>query len=113
MASVVEQVKQQTSQHSDRLSEDLEQLKSSFGQLRSDVTDLLTRAMGFGRHGAYMARDGASAAVDVARSRLSDLKDRGYEGVQSVEQRIEENPLTSALIAFGVGFVLAKILTRR
>jgi len=113
MASVVEQVKQQTSQHTDRMAEDFENLKSSFSQFRSDVTELLTQALGFGRHGANMARDGANAAAVAARSHLSDLKDRGYEGVQSVEKRIEDNPLASALIAFGVGFVLAKILTRR
>jgi len=113
MASVVEQVKQQTSANAGQMSDDFEHLKSSFGQLRSDVVELLTQAVGVGRTGAYMARNGANSAVDAVKERLSDLKDRGAERVADVEHRIEENPLTSALIAFGVGFILAKILTRR
>ena len=113
MASVSERVDQLSPGSSARVSQELDNLKSSFGQLRQDVSNLLSEAFGLGRTGAGIARDGANTAVESLKSRMSDLKDRGAEQVASVEHRIEENPLTSALIAFGIGFVLAKILTRR
>jgi len=114
MASVVENFKDQVSSASSgEMSKDMENLKSSFSRLRNDVVELLTQALGAGKTGAGIARDGTSQAVDSLKSRFSDLKDRGSEGVATVEHQIEENPLASALIAFGIGFVLAKILTRR
>ena len=98
---------------SHRMTEDIESIKTGFAQLRRDVMDLLGSALGLGRHGAEAARDNAAGAVDALKSRLADLKDRGADGVSAVEKKIEDNPLPAALIAFGVGFVLAKFLSRR
>lgn len=101
-------------QHAEKqLSSDIESIKSSFSSLRRDVMDLLSNAFGLGRTGAEYARGGASNAVEAMKSRLADLKERGADQVSAVEKKIEDNPIPAALIAFGVGFVIAKILTRR
>jgi ElaB/YqjD/DUF883 family membrane-anchored ribosome-binding protein len=96
-----------------KLSSDVETIKASLTQLRRDVVDLLSNAFGLGRHGAEFAKENATDAVESLKARLADLKDRGVVKMHTVEKKIEDNPLPAALIAFGVGFVLAKILTRR
>jgi ElaB/YqjD/DUF883 family membrane-anchored ribosome-binding protein len=91
-----------TEQHSDthehnrdRFSSDLESLHSSFSQLREDVTQLVNNALG-------TAKSGADA-----------LKGRGSQSMEHVGDKISEQPLLSAAIVFGVGFIVAKLLSRR
>lgn len=97
----------------EQMTEDLDSIKSSFTALRRDVMDLLSNAFGLGKSGAEYAKGNAAEAVESMKSCLADLKDRGSDKVHAVEKQIEDNPLPAALIAFGVGFVIAKILTRR
>jgi len=96
-----------------RMNEDVENLKGSFSQLRHDVVDLLTQAFGLSKTGAEAARDGAHDVVEALKKRLEGVKDRGAAQVATVEKKIEENPISSALIAFGIGYVVAKLLSRR
>jgi ElaB/YqjD/DUF883 family membrane-anchored ribosome-binding protein len=79
----------------DTFSSDLESLHNSFSQLREDVTTLVTNALG-------AAKSGADA-----------LKDRGSESMEQVGDKISEQPLLSAAIVFGAGFLLAKLLFRK
>ena len=95
------------------LKSDFENLKSSLGQLREDVGKLLSGALGAGQHGAAAIRNQASDAVDGIKQRISGLKDKGADRLESVEQKIADHPLTSALIAFGVGYMLGKLFSRR
>jgi ElaB/YqjD/DUF883 family membrane-anchored ribosome-binding protein len=37
---------------------------------------------------------------------------RGREGVAALEQRIEERPFISLLVAFGIGMVIGKLINR-
>jgi|SRR5208282_5108244 len=76
-------------------SSDLEALHDSFANLRDDVAKLVDNAVG-------AAKDGAGA-----------LKDRGADSYEQVGRKIGENPMLSTAIAFGVGFILAKMLSRR
>ena len=90
-----------------------EALKSDFTQLREDITKLLANALGAGKDGAGMLKDQASTAVSDIKDRLTGIKDRGVESVERVGHKISEHSLMSAAIAFAVGFVLAKLLTKR
>jgi len=96
-----------------KFSGDLDNLKQSFGQLRTDVMKIVRDAMGVGRDGADSLKDQAGSAVHDVKDRLNRLKDQGANQLNAVEHKIEENPIPSALIAFGVGFIVAKLLTRR
>ena len=37
---------------------------------------------------------------------------RGREGVAAVKQQIEERPVISLLVAFGIGLVIGKLINR-
>ena len=97
----------------DRLAADLESLKASFGQLRTDLTQLINSAMGVSKSGAAATRDVAANAVDGLKGRLNGLKEKGVNSAQAAEDKLSEHPLATLVVAFGAGFVVAKILSRR
>jgi ElaB/YqjD/DUF883 family membrane-anchored ribosome-binding protein len=95
------------------ISKEMENLKKSFAQLRSDLTSIVGSALGAGKSGAHVVKDHVDSVVDGAKNKLHDLKDKGAESAEAIEQKISDNPLVSVLIAFGVGFLLARIFTRK
>jgi ElaB/YqjD/DUF883 family membrane-anchored ribosome-binding protein len=99
------------------LAADVENLKKSLTQLRGDVTTLLGDAVEIGKSSAGVAagvaKDKAGAAVDGIKHRIHDLKERGSKSAESFEDTIAEHPLAAAMIAFGAGFILAKLFSRR
>lgn len=101
----------------ERLTSDLNDLKSNFAQLKSDVGQIVGNALGAGksqaRGGVDAARGQANAAVDRAREEYEHLKTKGNDQFEQLTEVISERPLTSALVAFGVGFIVAKVLIRR
>lgn len=105
------------SEAKDKLSADVAELKASFGKLRGDVMTLLTDTLGVGksvgRAGVDVAKDEASVAYGSAKDKVEDLREKGNEQLEALSKKIEDNPVTSALIAVGVGFLIAKILTRK
>ncbi len=101
----------------DKLSGDIEDLKSSFGKLRSDVMTLLSDTVGVGKSGGKamknQVKSHATDAVDDIKTHLHDWQDRGGESLEALGQKISENPVTSAAIAIGVGFLLAKVFSHK
>jgi len=51
----------------------------------------------------------AATAIEGAAQRLSDLKDKSIQTSKAMDQTIVKNPKSSVLIAFGVGYVLARL----
>jgi ElaB/YqjD/DUF883 family membrane-anchored ribosome-binding protein len=98
---------------STHMQEELESLRGGFDKLRSDVAELFSHAFGFGRSSAEMAREYGADTMENLKHRFNDLRERGADRMHSVERKVEENPLSSAMIAFGVGFILAKMMHRR
>jgi ElaB/YqjD/DUF883 family membrane-anchored ribosome-binding protein len=94
-------------------SADMESLKKNFGQLRADLTQLVGTALGAGKTGAGALREKAHSAVDGVKHGLEGVRDRGSESIESLEKKIAERPLTSALIALGVGYMLGRLFSRR
>jgi ElaB/YqjD/DUF883 family membrane-anchored ribosome-binding protein len=97
----------------DALNSDFETLKRSFNQLRTDLTSLVGSALGAGKTSAHVVKDKAEAAVDGVKHQLHNLKDKGAESAEAIEQKISDHPLTSIVIAFGVGFMVARFLSRK
>jgi ElaB/YqjD/DUF883 family membrane-anchored ribosome-binding protein len=89
---------------------EMDSLKESFNKLRSDVADLFSHAFGFSKSGAFMARDYGADAMENVKSRFNDLKSRGNEQMHAVEHHVVEHPMKDMLIAFGVGFIMAKLM---
>jgi len=59
------------------------------------------------------ARDVGNAAADVARNAYANSGDTLKEGSQAVAEKVKENPLGALLVAGGIGFALALMMTRR
>ena len=101
----------------DRLSSDFEQLKQNFSQLKDDVGSILKNTLGVGRSNAHAAKDEAashaSAYYGRAKDKFDDYRDRGTHQVENIGEQIGDHPVAAAAIAFGVGFVIAKLLTKR
>jgi ElaB/YqjD/DUF883 family membrane-anchored ribosome-binding protein len=98
------------------LRSDVEALKSDIGALRRDVTGLVQDLISAGK---VEAGDAGQAFSSAARGRLNDfgvdlegLSDRGLEMLESVQEQIEQRPLMSMGIAFGLGMVLGSIFRR-
>ncbi len=58
------------------------------------------------------AREATDAAVGYAKGAYENSGDTFREGSQAVAKKVQENPLSSMLIAGGIGFALALLMTR-
>lgn len=108
----------------DRFADDIDGLKESFSQLKEDLYKMFDDAVGTGKAGARVvgdhanqaygsAKDQAQYAYEEARKRARELKDRGADQVDMLGEKIAENPLASAAIAFGIGFIISRLMSRR
>jgi ElaB/YqjD/DUF883 family membrane-anchored ribosome-binding protein len=90
----------------DALRKDISSLVSSIGNTATD--EIKTRGR---RARAVVGRltDGAGAVWDDATNEASR---HGREGVAVLEQRIEERPFVSVLVALGIGVVIGKLISR-
>lgn len=108
-----QRIAKNASESADEVYDEIDALKSSLKELRTDVVDLMSHAFGIGKGGAHVAKDTATDAVEHLKARLTDLRGRGGQGVAAVEKHISQKPMQSALTAFGVGFIAALLLSRR
>jgi ElaB/YqjD/DUF883 family membrane-anchored ribosome-binding protein len=86
----------------DTLRKDISSLVSSFGDAATD--EVKTR----GRR----ARAAADRAGEVWDDATNEASRRGREGVAALEQRIEERPFISVLVAFVIGVLIGKLIDR-
>ncbi len=96
---------------------DLDAVRADVAQLKQDLV-VLAEDLG------SVAKDRAQRARERVEERLTDLKDRtssaahsarvrGKYAVRQVEHTVEEHPLASVGIAFGVGLLVGALLSRR
>ena len=58
------------------------------------------------------ARDATDAAVSYAKDAYDNSGDTFRDGSQAIAKKVQDNPLGSLLIAGGIGFALALLMTR-
>ena len=58
------------------------------------------------------ARDVSDAAVDYAKGAYENSGDSLRDGSQAVARKVQDNPLGALLVAGGIGFALAMLMTR-
>src|SRR5580704_7670362 len=58
------------------------------------------------------ARDATDAAVGYAKDAYENSGDTFRDGSQAIAKKVQDNPLGSVLIAGGIGFALALLMTR-
>ena len=82
-----------------QLSSEMEKLKQDFGKLQSDLASVM-RTLG------TQGKQKMQAAYDSACEYSKDALETG-------RKTIEERPLTSVLVAFITGVLIAKLLDRK
>jgi ElaB/YqjD/DUF883 family membrane-anchored ribosome-binding protein len=92
------------------------QSKSEFDTVRDDLTklsnDIASLAAALKDGATDTAREQLAAARDRFERLTEEAKSRGEEHLDNLAATIEERPLTSVLIAFGVGIILGRLLDR-
>jgi ElaB/YqjD/DUF883 family membrane-anchored ribosome-binding protein len=96
-----------------RTHSDLEALAGDVTSLKRDLARLMDRV----KNGSYDAAKGSTADAVERLSKDADrvhrtLSKRGERSVSAITQRVERQPLTSVLIAFGVGLISGRLLSR-
>jgi ElaB/YqjD/DUF883 family membrane-anchored ribosome-binding protein len=94
--------------------------QSDLEALAGDVTSLkrtLARLMDRVKNGSNGAAKGSTVEAVERLSKDADrvyrtLSQRGERSVNAIAQRVERQPLTSVLIAFGVGLISGRLLSR-
>ncbi|HEY2890692.1 MAG TPA: hypothetical protein VGJ31_08685 [Dongiaceae bacterium] len=87
------------------------------------VDDLGTLKRDIGRLMDQMktgAVDGASEAAQNLLNQLNErasdiydnLSDQGERSVKAISRQVEERPITSLLVAFGVGMIVSRLMSR-
>jgi ElaB/YqjD/DUF883 family membrane-anchored ribosome-binding protein len=98
----------------DALAKELETLKADIGKLRADVADLTRAVKGVasGKVDDANARvhDEIRQAREELRRKVNEARDYGEKRVGDFAGQIGEHPLGSVLAAFGIGFVIAKLM---
>jgi ElaB/YqjD/DUF883 family membrane-anchored ribosome-binding protein len=94
--------------------------QSDLEAIAGDVSSLkraLARLMDHVKNGSYDAAKGSTVDEVERLSKDADrvyrtLSKRGERSVNAITQRVERQPLTSVLIAFGVGLISGRWLSR-
>lgn len=97
--------------------DDVDTIKSDLNNLKNDLRTIASDSAVAGRRVAAQAKDRlgevAGQVGDKARSYYGAAKGKGMEATEALEERIEEHPLASVGIAFGVGVLLGALVSRR
>lgn len=107
---------------------DFDNIKDDISRLRTDLSELSKQVKDRGTGYARATTDRILASIGKELEGLGEDKDRvleklhaelenvqeiGKQKVETVEQRIQENPLKSLLIAFIAGLFLGKLFDRK
>lgn len=93
---------------------ELDSIKADLGQLRNDIAALSEAvknvAAGKVNDKKDQTRQKAQDAWEDLENKIDDLLQQGRDGVDGVEQKIRDHPGGSLMGAFGLGFIIAKLL---
>lgn len=99
--------------------DDVQTLKSEFEDLRADVAALnenlqrlLQRqeaASAAGAGESETATEESPDELEALRRKVEDLRNSGEEAAEELAREVEQHPLLSVGIAFGAGYLLARI----
>jgi len=98
----------------DQVRKEIDALKNDLAQFRKDIgglTDAVKAVLGEKIDAAKRnTKEKANGAMDDIESKIEDLLAQGSGAVKSAGAKVSEHPGTSLLTAFGVGFVIAKLM---
>ena len=81
--------------------------------LRQDFADLMSQMKSGAFKGANEAAENILGQLgDKANHLYDNVSAQGQRSVKAIGRQVEERPIASLLIAFGVGFVASRLLSR-
>ncbi|MFP4331884.1 MAG: YqjD family protein [Campylobacterales bacterium] len=91
-----------------KLREEVETLKSDISSLTQTIKELTEERI---KEKKTKLLDELN--LDELKSRLDELKNKGKDGIDSVENEISQKPLQSVAISFGIGALVGLFLSRK
>ena len=96
------------------ISKELDALKNDIAQLRKDIAGLATAVKDVASDRVAGAKASARGRIsetwDDVERRFNDAVGSGKEAYHTAEQKISQHPTASVVTAFGIGFLIAKLL---
>ena len=98
----------------DSIRKEMDALKADIAKLREDISNLTSAVKDTASENVAGAKARAEERVHQAwadiEGRLEDLLNEGKATFNKAEQQVGEHPVGSVLTAFGIGFIIAKLL---
>jgi ElaB/YqjD/DUF883 family membrane-anchored ribosome-binding protein len=93
---------------------ELDALKADIAQLRTDIAGLTSAVKGVASEKVNETKEDAQQraqnAWEEVERKLNDVLDQGRATASGIEDKITEHPGGSILTAFGLGFIIAKLM---
>ncbi|HET7674125.1 MAG TPA: hypothetical protein VFL54_01250 [Gammaproteobacteria bacterium] len=90
----------------------VEKVEKEYDQIKSDVESLKANLKSIAETLKRQTESQARAGYEKVREIGDKARHQAKQGAAIIEDQIEERPLISVLTAFGVGFVIGKLLNR-
>ncbi len=98
----------------DAMRDEMDALKADLAQLREDILDLTEAVKDTASNNAQATKARAKERLqtiwDDFEKRFEDLLDEGKATFDRAEQKVGEHPTGSILTAFGLGYIIAKVM---
>ena len=98
----------------DSIRKEMDALKADIAKLREDIVGLSSAVKGAASDNVSDAKAKAEERVHKAWSeieqRLEELLNEGKATFNKAEQQVGEHPLGSVLTAFGIGFIISRLM---
>ena len=86
--------------------------KAELDKLRTEVKQLTEELAKAKEAEQARADDPVEQLREKAEEYAEGLSEKAQEGWDELQEQISKNPVQSALVAFGLGFVLSRLLSR-
>jgi ElaB/YqjD/DUF883 family membrane-anchored ribosome-binding protein len=92
---------------------DFDAVATDLAMLKRDVAALMSQLKSGAVRGAKEAAEDTLDQLSERASRLYDkVAAQGERSAEAISRQVEEQPIASLLIAFGVGFIVSRLLSR-
>ena len=92
---------------------DFDAVATDLAMLKRDVAALMSQLKSGAVRGAKEAAEDTLDQLSERASRLYDkVAEQGARSTEALSRQVEEQPIASLLIAFGVGFIVSRLLSR-
>lgn len=103
--------------NSENLKQELATLREDLSTLRGDMGDVLRSMVELGKHTAGDTKDRVSEEfhhrLEQMQEKLGKAEEASRNAVRGTQHTIEEHPLTSVCVAFGVGLLAGHLIRRK